>query len=567
MQSRLKVKRPGKIYRYTKTVQMKKYLFILVATALYTVSYAQNDFEYTILKKNSTKEDKMLAPLHAKIEELLTDAEGIHIFDWDEKAHKLDYIHPKKKLLRPIALVKFSDMRWFNTLKNLDLTLVTDTSGKTKEVYFRITSEVKMVTKQVELKTSQIIDIKENVYKSEPRTTMRSDKKDRDIVFVEKFMEEFGGDPAKLKKENFNSYNKRLVKVREKYMPQLEERLSELLVLHAGSMVDQLKRFEPLTIGRAYQVLWDPDSADEKKIKSLNFDATPKDNLKVGEYVVLYEVVNFNGQKSLRYLTQLRIDDMGEKSVKADLASFGGKKALAELMRNKAELVVFQNKRSALAYDRQLREKQEDYIVGVKKSCVFCSQDLETSLYFIPTVKLVERNAPELGIFQKLAKLEKFIDYGSEELLNKQLGVKYLFYKEEGGIFATDIETGRVIGSEIPPGWLATNYGIAAKSLLIDTFERPIKFMKNEEVSKGKLKSFIAQSDFGFFPGESIGVYELVDEKVGNKVIKRKQEIGDSWFSKPISDTVAEFKVKKGEKEILEAQQQGKTLLFEYKIK
>ena len=132
---------------------------------------------------------------------------------------------------------------------------------------------------------------------------------------------------------------------------------------------------------------------------------------------------------------------------------------------------------------------------------------------------------------------------------------------------ATDIETGRIIGSEIPPGWLAANYGLAAKSLFIDTFERPIKFIKNEDVSKGKLKSFIAQSDFGLVFGESIGVYELVDEKVGNKVIKRKQEIGDSWFSKSISDTVAEFKVKRGEKEILEAQQQGKTLVFEYKLK
>lgn len=546
---------------------MKKYLFMLVATALCKVAHAQNDFEYAILKNSSSKEDKVLAPLHAKVEELLADTEGVHIFDWNEKTHKQDLIHGKKKMARPIALVKYADLQWFNTLKNIDLTLVTDTTGKTKEAYFRITSEVKLITKQIELKTSEIIDIKQNTYKSQPQTSMRLDKKDRDIIMVDKFAEEFGGDPAKLKKEHFDTYNKRLAKVREKYMPQLTERLSELLVLHAGSVADQLKRFEPLTIGRAYPVLRDADSADEKKIKSLNFAATAKDNIKVGEYMILYEVVNFEGHKSLRYVSPFRVDEVGEKSAKADLASLGGKKALAELMRNKAELVMFENKRSALVYGRQLSSDKEDYIVGVRKNCVFCNLDLEGSLQVLPNVKVVERNAPELVFFQKIAKLEMFIDYGSEELFNKQLGVKYLFYKEGDQILATDIETGRIIGSEIPPGWLAANYGLAAKSLFIDTFERPIKFIKNEDVSKGKLKSFIAQSDFGLVFGESIGVYELVDEKVGNKVIKRKQEIGDSWFSKSISDTVAEFKVKRGEKEILEAQQQGKTLVFEYKLK
>jgi len=540
---------------------------MLVATALCKVAHAQNDFEYAILKNSSSKEDKVLAPLHAKVEELLADTEGVHIFDWNEKTHKQDLIHGKKKMARPIALVKYADLQWFNTLKNIDLTLVTDTTGKTKEAYFRITSEVKLITKQIELKTSEIIDIKQNTYKSQPQTSMRLDKKDRDIIMVDKFAEEFGGDPAKLKKEHFDTYNKRLAKVREKYMPQLTERLSELLVLHAGSVADQLKRFEPLTIGRAYQVLRDADSADEKKIKSLNFAATAKDNIKVGEYMILYEVVNFEGHKSLRYVSPFRVDEVGEKSAKADLASLGGKKALAELMRNKAELVMFENKRSALVYGRQLSSDKEDYIVGVRKNCVFCNLDLEGSLQVLPNVKVVERNAPELVFFQKIAKLEMFIDYGSEELFNKQLGVKYLFYKEGDQILATDIETGRIIGSEIPPGWLAANYGLAAKSLFIDTFERPIKFIKNEDVSKGKLKSFIAQSDFGLVFGESIGVYELVDEKVGNKVIKRKQEIGDSWFSKSISDTVAEFKVKRGEKEILEAQQQGKTLVFEYKLK
>ncbi len=551
---------------YIPNIPMKKYLVILLLTSLSRILSAQSEFEYTILKSSSTKTDPVLAPLHARVEDLLADTEGVHLADWDEKTHRLNYIHGKK-LQKPIALVKFCDMRWINTLNNIDLTLVTDTSGKTKEAYFRIVTEVKLVTKQVEVKTSQIIDIKQNTYKSEPRTSLRSDRKDRDIVMVEKLTEEFGGDPAKLKKENFDTYNKRLARVREKYMPQFKERLSELLVLHAGSIVDQLKRFEPLIIGRAYQIITDPESADEKKIKSLNFEVTPGDNLKVGEYVILYEVVNFNGHKSLRYVSPFRVDEVSEKSAKADLASLGGKKALAGLIRNKAELVLFDDKRSALNYDKQLRGDQEDYIVGVKKSCVFCNLDLETSLYLLPTVKVVERIAPELVFFQKLAKLERFIDYGSEEMINKQLGIKYLFYKEEERLMATDIETGRIIGSERPPGWLGANYGIAAKNLFIDTFGRPIKFIKNEEISKGRLKSFIAQSDFGFVFGESIGVYELVDEKVGNKVIKRKQEIGDSWFSRPISDTVAEFKVKRGEKEILEAQQQGKTLIFEYKIK
>jgi|GEM_PF-1104646 len=546
---------------------MKKYILLAILSALSTFSYAQNDFENAILKNSGNKEDKIMKLLHARVEELLLGSREVHLFDWNEQTHKINYTHEGKRPLKPIGMIRFAEMAWVNNLNDIDITLVTDTTGKTKEAYFRLIAGVRMNTKLVEVKTSRIISIKQVGYRPETRTGLIWDEKKRDIVKLEKFSEEFGGDPAKLRKEKPDAYTKQLAKVREKYMPLMRERMRELLVLNAENIVNQLKDFDSEKIGRAYRVLRDPEATDEKKIKSINFEVSPQDKLKASTNVFLYEVADFNGKKSLRYVNTFWVNEVTEKSGKAVIANIVGKKALAELMRNNAELLIFHNTSSALAYSSQLNDRTEEYKVGVKKTCVFCEMNYETTLYSLPGLTVIERNAPEIFAFYNLAKSDQFLDNGSEELLNKQLGIKYLFYEDEGRLWATDIETGRVMGNEIPQGWLNMNYTIAAKNLLIETFEKPVTLVRNGDVSKEKLKSFIAQSDFGFAFGETLAIYELVDEKVGNKVLKRKLEIGEASFDEPLSDLVAKFKVKKGEKEIWEAQQQGKPLILEYKLK
>jgi len=546
---------------------MKKYVLLLIITACSTISFAQNDFEYAVLKNSGNKEDKMMALLHARVEELMQDVKEVHLFDWDAQAHSLKYTNEQKKPVKPIGMIKFAEIAWVNNLKDIDVTLVTDTSGKTKEAYFRLIAGVGMNTKMVEIKTSRLVSIKQLSYRPETRAGLIWDQKKRDIVTIEKFMEEFAGDPAKLRKEKPDVFAKQLAKVREKYMPVMMERMRELLVLNAENIANQLKEFESEQISRAHRVFKDPDAADEKKIKYISFETTPQDKLRASTNVLLYEVVDFNGKKSLRYISPFWVSEIGENSGKAAIANIVGKKALADLMRKNAELLIFQNTLSALEYSNQLNAQAGEYIVGVRKTCVFCDMFYETALYNIPGLKVVERNAPEVMAFLRLAKSDRFLDFGSEDLLNKQLGIKYLFYEEGNRLMTTDIETGRVLGSERPQGWLNINYGIAVKNLLIDTFEKPVTLVRNEDVSKGKVKSFVAQSDFGFVFGETLAVYELVDEKVGSKVIKRKQEIGEASFDEALSDLVAKFKVRKGEKEIGDAQQQGKPLLFEYKLK
>lgn len=553
---------------YFKTISMKKYIVLLIVTFFSINTYAQNDFEYAVLKNSGNKEDEMMTLLHARVEELLKGVKEVHLFDWNEQTHKIKYVDELKRPEKPVEIIKFAEMGWINNLKDIDVTLVTDTTGKTKEAYFRLIAGVRMNTKLIEMKTSRIISIKQLNYGPQNRLgVIKEDALNRDIVKVEKFTEEFAGDPAKLRKEKPDAYAKQLAKVREKYMTLMRKRMRELLVLNAENIAKQLGDFESEKIGRAHRVLPDPEATDEKRIKSISFEVSPQDKMRTLTNVLLYEVVDFNGQKSLRYINPFWVSEIGESSGKAAIANIVGKKALAELMRNKAELLIFKSTMSALEYSNRLNADTQEYTVGVRKTCVFCELFYETSLYNLPGMKVVERNAPEIFAFYNLAKSDKFLDAGSEELLNKQLGIKYLFYEEEGRLLATDIETGRVIGSERPQGWLNINYAIALKNLLIETMEKPLRLVRNEDASKGKLKSFIAQSDFGFVFGETLAVYELVDEKVGNKVLKRKQEIGEASFDEPLSDLVAKFKVKKGEKEIWEAQQQGKSLVFEYKLK
>jgi hypothetical protein len=546
---------------------MRSLILLLCAVVCFFDSKAQEEYEHCVMLDYQYRGDKVISPFYDKLEELLEKKDKLHVISWNEKLRKSNWIFLRKMPKKPIGIVKFTSFSWRDNLEDIDAEFIVDTAGKTKEAYFRIKTEVTLLTKQVDVKTHQIIDLVKKSYKSEAKTGFRQDKLDPDVVHIARYNEEFGGDPAKLKKDDYNKYKKKLAEVRLKYMPELKNRISKLLLEHVNNVANEIERFQPQAIVPPFKVIKDPNSADEKKIKSLNFGISTSEDVKEGEYVQLYQIVSYNDSKSLKYKSNFRVDEVGEKVAKADLSALGGKKALAELIKENAELVMFKNKRSAVTFSNELIGNGEIYVVGVKKKCVFCEIDLESSLLVVPMVKVVERNAPEMKIFENLAKLEFLINEGGEELLNQQLGIRYLFYKDGGRLMATDIQSGQVIGSERPPGWLAANYNLVAKDLLMNTFNRPIRFVSNDEISKGKLKSFVAQSDFGFFFGEGIGIYELVDEKVGNKVVQRKQIIGDAWFDEAISDNIAKFKVKNGEREVLTAQGQGKKLLFEYFMK
>src|SRR5690606_1885481 len=98
-------------------------------------------------------------------------------------------------------------------------------------------------------------------YKSEAKTGFRQDKLDPDVVYIARYNEEFGGDPAKLKKDDYNKYKKKLAEVRSKYMPELKSRISKLLLEHVNNVSSQIASFQPQAIVPPFKVIKDPNSA------------------------------------------------------------------------------------------------------------------------------------------------------------------------------------------------------------------------------------------------------------------------------------------------------------------
>lgn len=540
---------------------MKKLYTLIILLSITTYTFGQNEIDYAILVKDYNKGNEYLSLIHRKIGGYFNDDPKVHVFDWNESVHSIRQVKMSKEIKRPIGLIKYLDVYVGGIDLDPEINLTTDTSGKTTSVFFAINPSAGRVFKLIDLKTSQIMDY--STYNLSLSSNQFLSSKGR--IPVNKFLEEFGGDPAKIKKTNSTQYNKMVEKIKEKYKPIILQNYLEIFQDYASSISNSLGYFGGTFIEKDFEVLRDEESKDEKKLKHIRFNGKRSDSLKVGDDILLYEIVDFESRKSTKFINGFYINEVGDASSTARIAAFGKKKELAELLSSNAELKIFKNHKSVIDYNKRLNKNSLIYNVAVKKDCFFCNAFFEKSLLNVPIVNLMERNAPELRNFQNLAKLEKFIDYDSQELLNKQLGIKYLFYSDAGSMMATDIETGRVVGSGAPQNWRTPGPSIV-KNLLMDTFEKNIDLVRNESVSKGKVKEMIVYSDFGFNFGEKIKVMTLIEEKVGSKVLKRKQEIGDGYISKNISDFIAVFKIKDGEKEIFEAQEGKKVLVFEYDL-
>lgn len=539
---------------------MKKSLVTIILLFLFIESIAQSENGFGILVNNYMQNETFGNIIHNGIKEGFKNKKNIHIYRWDESQHSIDKVETSKEIIKPIKFVKYVQTGVFNVQLNPEINITTDTSGKTTSVYFEISPYASLQYKLIDISTSQIMDLgSRNLDKQSNYLT------DLGLIPVKNYIEDFGGDPAMLRKKDYQSYDKLLKKVKEKYSKIIYENTLKIVNNYAINIYYSISNLGNVSSQPYYKVLKDENAEDEKKIKYINFQGGKKDSIKVGNEFALYQIVDFEQIKSTKRVNVFYVDEVGEKVSKAKIAFLGNKKRIAELIKENAELYLFENNKSVLEYNKMLNKNNKFYNVGVRKNCLFCEIKFEENLISVPVINTIERNAPEIRYFQEIAKLEKFIDFKSQELLNKQLGIKYLFYKEEGNLTATDIETGRVVGSESSK----QQYLIAmlTKNLFLDIFEKNIKFLKNKDFTKNKVKEIYLYSDFGLTEGEKIKVYTLIEEKVGNKVLKRKEEIGSGYITKAISDFVGVLNLQKGEKDIFEAQSNNIPLYFDYKIK
>lgn len=526
-------------------------------------SMAQVSFDNAILVKDFNKGDKYTKLLHQNLLDYNKNFSANHVYDWSEQ---LKLVQPvdNKELKKPVRYINYALVAARNVIEKPVLNLRTDTSGKTLEAFYEINPIADLMVKTIDLQSSEIL----NFFSSELSISSETFGASRNLlrINVPKFNEEFGGDPAKIKKANSDQYAKLEEAVYLKFQKKILENISEIIQIHSQKINSEASYFFTSDSFRNYKVIKDEQSKDEKKIKYIKFEIPKGEKLKPKSDLYLYKILNIGNKKSIKYINYFVLEEVSEQVGTAKLFAFGNKKDIAEAMSEDDPLLFFSSREAASDYNKTVINNIKPENVAVRKNCIFCNYYFEKTLLTVPTITVMERNAPELKIFQEMAKLDKFIDYNSEELLNKQLGVKYLFYTEASKFMATDIETGRVIGSESIRNPKSPPPSIV-KNLFIETFNKPIEFLRNEDVSKNKVNDILVYSDFGFLPGEKLKVYVLEEEKVGTKVLKRKVEIGSGYIQKNVSDFVSKLNIRDGEKSIFQAQADKKEIFFEYIIK
>ncbi|MES2797344.1 MAG: hypothetical protein V4683_15330 [Bacteroidota bacterium] len=531
--------------------------FIFAFFFLFTFDLAsQSNYDKAVLIPNFTNSDKYYSIINKAIFEDYKDNDRIHLFDWDESNHTTRQLR-YNEIKRPISLVKYTSIKLSNFNLKPAIEIKTDTSGKTISVQFNLYPTANFATKTIEVKTSNIV----SYLAINPSNTSSNLST---AIMVPKFLDEFGGDPTKIRKADSKQYDKLVEKLTEKLKPLFEERYKEFCIYYGSVLSSYIGRFNSEQINRSFKVIRNPEDDDEKKIKFITFDGARKDSLKHNNTLLLYQIVEFDNRKSTKFVDGFYVEDVGESKSTAKMSMWGNKKELAELLKGADELRLFTSGKAALEYNKSMNSNMVEYNVAVNKNCIFCDYGLESILLSIPVLNTIERNANELFKFQEMAKLGKYIDYNSQDLLNKQLGVKYLFYRYAGNLMSTDIETGKIIGSE---GTYKNSSRTLVKNLFSETFDKKIEFLKNNEATKNKVKEIVLYSDFGFGAGEEMIIYTIEEEKVGNKILKRKVTIGEGKIKETISDFICVLKVKDGEKELFELQNQKKEFFLEYKIK
>lgn len=536
---------------------MKKTLLLFFSLLCYS-SIAQNGFEKAILLHEYDEQDPFARTVYDAAESSLMNRSNINLFYWNEKLHTLNRVYSRQSIDKPIDMVKYVSGFLKEIVLNPAIQIVTDTSGKTTAVYYTINPGFSYTYKTIEVKTSKIIETR-NDYIGNSSSSGLSNQ-----INVVKFVEEFGGDPNKLKKADYKQFDKMLQKVNEKYKPIIEQRYKDICKNLGQSFASSITYFEREYSNANYKVIRVPGNEDEKKVKTISFSGTTKDKLKKDDLLYLYEIVNYENRKTNKYISKFGVEEVGEQQSTADKYGLGGKKELAELLKSENDLILFHSPQAAHNYIKSENKNLTEYNVSVKKNCLFCATGLENILMSVPVLNTIERNAPELRTFQELAKLDKFIDYNSQDLLNKQLGVQFLFNLVADNLMVTDIETGRVIGSE---GTFSNSGKTVVKNLFLEAFQKDIEFLKVNEVKKNQIKEIVLYSEFGFNTNERLVIYTKEDEKVGNKVLKRKVSVAEGSVSKIISDFICILKIKDGEKELFELQNQNKPFFLEYKIK
>ena len=303
---------------------------------------------------------------------------------------------------------------------------------------------------------------------------------------------------------------------------------------------------------------------DEKgKLEDFYIDVPSGSNLQKDDIIdifVQYEVEDYKYYSKLSVVTIKEVTD-GKFKVKPFSLM---KKKIAEALEGDADVVFTENR----ALIREMNRGDEPYKrIQVVSKCGNCYSDMDRKILSMSSTKLIARNIDGLtNYFTSKYNNENFLDYDMINLQNKQEGVDYILEATAAGIKATDVKTGRVaFESSKEKGGLARMLsldGPNVSNLMMDIMDVDFQIVKVLKEKNGKLEKFIAYNPIGF--GRTYKIVKVYEEEVDDRMVNREEIIGKCYIGKVYTNTLAEVKVAKGEKELYSAIQAGDKVRYRF---
>ena len=489
---------------------------------------------------------------------------SFQFYNWKEKEELLEFRYTESNEdPRPCEKLVFLNP-YLSANEKPELIYKKDKEGTITEAYFDARFYYSYQYKIIDLATSVVEDIN--------KITPSGNKQITKKFPVENLKAVLRADPDKLKKSKPAEYRKKVNELRKKYNKEILKFLNESTKDAKRSVAGIAGILKSSKDDRLYKVVdLDPAVLEEKgKIKEFKIDAGTANDVKKGSF--------FDMVKKSKYGDKTVIEDLAYVIVKEELTEntslckpfiFSGKK-VSNALREGAEVYITRNKTLLKSINRT-GEKTSTAVLD--KKCTFCGFELERQIGNLSNIELIEKDYDKiLEHFITLSKKDQFLDFDLATIQGKQKGARYIIGTGEKKIIGTDVETGRRF-EETPEtsndGFLKKFYkensGISKamiSRLFMELFEVNTELIEVSEQKKDKVKKVIVYNPVGFNTGEKYKVYKLSEEKVKDKVISRKLEIGVAWVHDLKSNQVAELAINKGKEEIFTSIKNKEKIIF-----
>ena len=541
----------------------KKIFCIVIILHSLTTAYSQNH-NVAILMSSNGNQNELSDLIFNKLTAHKNYGPQIKplFYDWVESTSLKPINHDDTS---PVSEIVFLDLNQ-NLMIRPEMRFTVDSTGKTTSAYYEVNPSMTVFVKLVDLASTEILFLEVFEYKRKTDQTLRDTSNER--VYVD-YKKDFTSDPAKLKNSNPKQFAVLEKQVFEKYNAEYSRKLKAMVLLFTGQLQIDLRNAISVIEKQDFKLL--TTEAVDEKINRVKSDISLVHGYQKDDLIDFYQITNHGGKPSFDKISVFVISEIDSTGSTLKLGLFGNRKNLANLINEKADLVLTNNKRVLVD---KINEKLnlELQNVAVKKKCINCAYYLERSLNQITTTKVLERADFEFKHFREIMKLESNIDALDDDKYYKSLGVRFLFYNDEGSLQSTDLETGRVIGSLSGESkfmgikFTDNSSPKLIKALLQDTFNDNMEIIEVLDQSKKSIKELNLYNPYGILPGERINIYTTEDELVNGKKMARKVIVADGYVFNNITEHEGRFKIKKGGDELMEFMNNKKPLYFEYEL-